>query len=460
MFAKIKARWPEEAGYRQLLKVAFPLILSSGSTSILLFVDRMLLSWYSNEAIAAALPTGILNWTFICVFFGMAMYTSTFVAQYTGANRPERVGASIWQGLYISLIGSILIPLIAPFSEEIFAVIGHAPRIQEMEAEYLKILNCCTFFFLANAILSCFYSGRGKAWTIVWINVLLTILNTIFDWILIFGNWGFPEMGIKGAGYATFASSGIVVAIYFILFLSPKNERIYSTRSAWHLDKDLCRRMLKFGFPAGMHFFLDVIGFTIFTMLVGRLGVVDAAANNITQQIHLLGLLPLVGLGIANTIMVGQYQGAGKSDLAERASYSSMQMAFLYNALVSITYLLVPYLFIAPFFAAREVPPSQELIDLITNLLKLVALFSLFEGVVIISSGTLKGAGDTAFVMRTLAITSVLLVIVPTVVVIEILQLPLLWAWGVLTINLLALSTIFFLRVRSGKWKQNKVIEE
>ena len=460
MLSRIKARWPEEAGYRQLLKVAFPLILSSGSTSILLFVDRMLLSWYSDEAIAAALPAGILNWTFLCVFFGMAMYTSTFVAQYTGAGKPKRAGTAVWQGLYISLIGATLIPMISPFSEEIFALIGHPPRIQKMEAEYLKILNLSSIFFLMNCVMSCFYSGRGKAWTIVWINILLACLNTLFDWILIFGNWGFPELGIKGAGYATAASAGIITTIYFLLFLSPKNEQMYATRSSWPLDKTLCRRMLKYGFPAGVHFVLDVIGFTIFTMLVGRLGVIDAAANNIAQQIHLLGLLPLVGLGIANTIIVGQYQGARRSDLAEKASYSSMQMAFVYNVAVSVTYLLVPYLFIAPFFAAREIPPSPELIQLIKDLLKLVALFSLFEGIVIISSGTLKGAGDTSFVMKTLAITSVALVIAPTIVVIEVLQLPLLWAWVVLKINLLALSIIFLLRVRSGKWMENKVIEE
>ncbi len=459
MFAGFKARWFEDAGYRQLLKVAFPLILSSGSTSILLFVDRMLLSWYSNEAIAAALPTGILNWTLVCPFFGLAMYTSTFIAQYTGAKKYERVGTAFWQGIYLSLIGSILLPMVAPFSEEIFAVVGHAPRVQEMEASYFKILNFCAFLFLANAVCSSFYSGRGKAWTIVWVNVLLTILNSIFDYALIFGNWGFPELGIVGAGYATFASSAIVIVIFMVLILSRENERLYKTRSAWRFDLDLSKRMLRFGFPAGMHFFLDVIGFTVFTLLVGRLGVLDIAANNIAQQIHLLGLLPLVGLGIANTILVGQYQGAGQSELAEKATYSAIHLAFLYNFVVSLAYLIFPYLFIAPFFLAREVPPSAELIQLITNLLKLVAFFAFFESVVILSSGTLKGSGDTSFVMKTLAITSVTLVIIPTIVVVEVLQLPLISAWAVLTLNLICLSIIFFTRVRSGKWKENRVIE-
>ncbi|EDY84064.1 MATE efflux family protein [Verrucomicrobiia bacterium DG1235] len=459
MFNKVKARWPEEAGYRQILKVAFPLILSSGSISILLFVDRMLLSWASTDYIAAVLPAGILNWALLCPFFGTAMYTSTFVAQYTGAKRNERVGASVWQGFYICLIGAVVMPLLALFSDQIFAFIGHAPRIQELESSYFKILNFCAIFFLANTVFSCFYSGRGKAWTIVWVNITLTILNTVFDYALIFGKWGFPEMGIVGAGYATMASSAIIFVIYAFLLLSPSNEKAYATRSSWKLDIDLCKRIIRYGLPSGIHFFLDVIGITTFMLLIGRIGILEAAANNITHQIHLLGLLPLVGLGIANSILVGQYQGAGRSELAEKTTYSALHLAVFYNAAVSISYLLIPYLFIFPFFLGREETPPVELIQLVKDLLKFVAVFTLFESFVILSSGTLKGSGDTTFVMKALAFTSILLVIIPTIVVIEILHYPVYYAWGILTVNLIVLSYVFFSRFRSGRWKENRIIE-
>ncbi|WP_309026968.1 MATE family efflux transporter [Pelagicoccus enzymogenes] len=459
MFTGFKARWQEEAGYRQLLKVAFPLIVSSGSTSLMLFIDRMLLSWYSNEAIAATLPAGLLHWTLICPFFGMAMYTSTFVAQYTGANRPERVGASIWQGLYLCLIGSLALPALSPLADEFFSLVGHAPRIQEMESSYFKILCFCSFFFLTNAVLSSFYSGRGKSWTIVWINLLAMFLNTLFDYAWIFGHWGFPEMGIRGAGYATMASSCIGSAVYFVLVLSSANDATYSTKRSWKLEVDLIRRMVKFGLPAGVHFFLDVIGFTIFIMLIGRLGIAASAATNIAHQIHLLGLLPLVGLGIANSILVGQYQGAKRSPLAVKATYSSIQLATAYNIVAASCYLFLPLLFIGPFFLARQDPPSPELVELISNLLKFVALFTFFDAFVILTSGTLKGAGDTKFVMRTLTLTSVILVIVPTVLIIEVYRLPLYYAWSILAVNQICLSIIFYLRFRSGKWKDNQVIE-
>lgn len=449
-----------EAGYRQLLTVAFPLILSSGSISVLLFVDRMLLSWDSTENIAACLPAGILNWALLCPFFGTALYTSTFVAQYLGAKRPERVGASIWQGIYLSCIGALLMPLLAPFAEQIFAFIGHPPAIQELEVSYFKILNFCAVFFLFNTVFSCFYSGRGKAWTIVWVNLVLTILNTVFDYALIFGHWGFPRMGIEGAGWATMASSAIVTLIYLWLLLSKKNEDAFATRSSWKFDKKLCLRMIRFGSPSGVHFFLDVIGITTFMLLIGRMGTLELAGTNITHQIHLLGLLPLVGLGIATSILVGQYQGAGTPELSERATYSGLQMAFGYNIFVSLAYLAIPFPFIYPFIAGREETPDPALIQLCIDLLKFVAAFTLFESLVILSSAALKGSGDTKFVMKTLAFTSILLVIVPSFLVIEVYALPVYFAWGCLTVNLIVVSLVFFMRFRSGKWKSIRVIEE
>lgn len=460
MLSKLKYRWTEEAGYRQILKVAFPLILSTGSISVMLFIDRILLSWDSTENIAAVLPAGILNWALLCPFFGTALYTSTFVAQYMGAGRKDRVGATIWQGVYIALIGAVFMPMLAPFADSIFAFIGHAENLQVLEVTYFKILNYCSVFFLLNTVLSSFYSGRGRAWTIVWVNITLTVLNTLFDYAFIFGNLGFPAMGIEGAGWATMLSSAITTAIYAYLILSPKYEAEFATRSAWSFDKALFLRMLRFGAPSGMHFFLDVIGITVFMLLVGRMGFIELAGTNITHQIHLLGLLPLVGIGIATSILVGQYQGAGKSELAEKSMYSALHMALIYNVCVSFAYLVFPYVFIEPFLRGRDNAIPPELIELSVNLLKFVAAFTVFESLVILSSATLKGAGDTKFVMKTLLVTSLTLMVGPSYLVIEVFKLPIYYAWGCLIVNLAIVSSIFFARFRSGKWKSVQVIEE
>ncbi|NIW98799.1 MAG: hypothetical protein GWN13_11235 [Phycisphaerae bacterium] len=100
MLTKLKQRWRERSGYGEVLKIAFPLILSTGSWSVQHFIDRMFLTWYSPQAIAASMPAGLLFWTVISLFVGMAVYVNTFVAQYYGAKRKDRVGPSVWQGIY------------------------------------------------------------------------------------------------------------------------------------------------------------------------------------------------------------------------------------------------------------------------------------------------------------------------------------------------------------------------
>ena len=110
-------RWKCEGGYREFFTLAFPLILSTSSWSIEHFIDRMFLTWYSPETVAAAMPSGMLNFTVMSLFIGTAGYVDTFVAQYYGAKQEKNIGPVVWQGVYISLLGSLLLLLTIPFPE-------------------------------------------------------------------------------------------------------------------------------------------------------------------------------------------------------------------------------------------------------------------------------------------------------------------------------------------------------
>ena len=112
----ISARWGKEGGYKELLILSFPLILSTSSWTIQHFVDRLFLSRYSVETIAASLPAGMLNSTIINIFAGTTSFVSTFVAQYYGAERLERIGKITWQGIYFSFIGGLVMLSLIPFA--------------------------------------------------------------------------------------------------------------------------------------------------------------------------------------------------------------------------------------------------------------------------------------------------------------------------------------------------------
>ena len=196
-------RWRAEGGYREFLVIAFPLILSTAAWSVQHFVDRMFLTWYSTEAMAAALPGGMTNFVFASFFIGVASYVNTFVAQYNGAGRRRRVGPALWQGGYLAVISAAAAGILILLAQPIFDLIGHEASIREQEVTYFSILCFGHPPLILATALSCFYSGRGRTWMVFNVNVAATAVNIVLDYGLIFGKWGLPAWGIRGAAWAT-----------------------------------------------------------------------------------------------------------------------------------------------------------------------------------------------------------------------------------------------------------------
>jgi MATE family multidrug resistance protein len=453
-------RWRGEGGYREVLIMAFPLVLSTGSWSIQHFVDRMFLAWYSPEAIAAAMPSGILNFTIMSFFIGTASYVNTFVAQYYGAHRFDRIGPALWQGIYMSLIGGIFILFLIPLARPIFAFVGHDPAVRENEVVYFQYLCLGGAPVIASAALAGFFSGRGKTWPIMWVDVLSTAVTIVLDYVLIFGKWGFAEMGMKGAAIATVISGFFSFFAYVVLIARPSYESTYHIFSGWRPERELFVRLLKFGVPAGLQFFLDMAGFTAFVLILGRLGTVSLAATNIAFNINTLAFMPMIGFGIAVSVLVGQYLGKNRPDLAVRSAYSGFGMTFIYMCTIAILFVLVPNIFVAPFALHAHAGSYAEIERLCIMLLRFVAFYSVFDTMNVIFASAIKGAGDTRFVMYMIVLVSAFVLVIPTYVAIMVLGYGLMAAWSLATVYVILLGFVFLGRFLQGKWKSMRVIEE
>ncbi|MFC1501300.1 MATE family efflux transporter [Elusimicrobiota bacterium] len=457
--SNLKKRWHSEGGYKEFINIAFPLILSTGMWSVQHFVDRMFLTWYSPESIAASMPAGMLNFSIVSIFLGTVSYTGTFVAQYFGAKQFRKIGPSIWQGIYLSFIGGIFILAFVPFSKSIFTFIGHESAVMQNEIIYFRILCMGAFPVLATAAMSGFYSGRGKTWPVMWVAAAGTAVNLILDYFLIFGNWIFPEMGIKGAAIATVCSAIATFLIYFILVSKPSFNTQFATLKGWRLNTNLFRRVVFFGFPSGVQFFLDMAGFTVFILIIGSLGTVSLAASNIAFNINTLAFMPMIGGGIALSVLVGQYLGKNRPETAEKSAYSAFHLTFGYMAAVSILYVVIPSVFIAPFAAKANPENFAQIRDLAIVLLRFVAAYSLFDTMNIVFANAIKGAGDTHYIMRTLALVSLIVLIIPTYIAIIVLKGGIYTGWAIGSLYVAILGFIFLFRFRKGKWKSMRVIE-
>ena len=456
----LKNRWNRDGGYREVLVVAVPLILSTATWSVQHFVDRMFLTWYSPETIAAAMPAGMLNFTIISLFMGTAGYVSTFVAQYYGAKRYHRIGPAIWQGIYISLFGGLVLLCVIPLAEPAFRLIGHSPKIQQHEIIYFQILCLGGGAYIGSYALSGFFSGRGKTWPVMWVNVATTIVNLVLDYALIFGRWGFPELGIKGAAIATVVAGVFSLLVFFVLLFAGGNDHIYHTRRGWRLEKDLLGRLLRFGFPSGVQFFLEIGAFTGFVLVVGRLGTASLAATNIAFNINTLAFMPMIGCGIAISILVGQYLGSEKSDIAQAAVYSGFHLTFVYMTTIAAAYVLLPDLFVSPFAHNADPEGFAEIYGYSVVLLRFVAIYCLFDTMNIIFCSAIKGAGDTRYVMIMTTILSVFILIIPVYLTVEVLEAGLMVAWVFATAYVISLGVTFYLRFLGGKWRSMRVIEQ
>ena len=329
-FQRIVENWRRPSGYREVFKISLPLIISMSSHTVMLFTDRLFLGRYSLDTLAASVPAGLLAFMFMCFFMGVVEFTNTFVAQYVGAHMPRRVGSALWQGIYLALAAGILLAGLSLFGESLFRLAGHAPRIQELETVYFRILMLGAVFGLLQNALSCFYSGRGLTMPIMIINVIGVTLNVPLNYMLINGYGGFPELGMSGSALATVTSSAVMLLLYIGVVFREQNNRVYGVRRMWAFDRVLFGRLLKFGTPAGIQVFVDIFGFAMFLLMVGRLGRDALAATNIACSINLLAFMPMIGFSIAVSTLVGQAIGRGCPDDGVVATRSALHLTCAY----------------------------------------------------------------------------------------------------------------------------------
>jgi len=456
----LRERWQAEGGYRELLKVAVPLILSTSFWSVQNFLDRMFLAWHSTDAFAAVMPAGMVNFTIVSLFMGTAHYAGTFVAQYYGAGRYDRVGPSVWQGVYVACLGWATCVGLAFLAPRIFALAGHEPIIQQNEVIYFQVLCFGAGPALSSSALAGFFSGRGKTWPVMWVTVLATGVNVILNYVLILGKLGFPRLGITGAAIAT-VFSGCTSMLAYVVLLSQRSldERFHSLRG-WRFDRTLFGRLIRFGLPNGIRFSLDIAGMTLFILLVGRLGRVPHAASVLTFSINGLAFMPMIGMGIAISVLVGQRLGQNRPDVAERAAYSGFHLSAFYMGVVVAAFVLVPRVFMAPFAAKADPGTFEEVCKLAAVLLRFVAAYTFFDAMSIVFASTLRGAGDTRYIMLMILVMSVIGLVGPTAIAVLWFNAGIYVTWTIATIYITLLGLAFFLRFLGGKWKSMRVIEE
>jgi MATE family multidrug resistance protein len=450
--------WRGDGGGRELLRLAWPLILSNSFWTLQIALDRIFLSRSSSDAVAAAMVAAVLFWTPLLLFQNTANYATTFVAQYVGAGQPHRVGPVVGQALYFSVVGGLVFMALAPLADPLVALVAREPALRELEATYLRCLCFTALPTLVTAAVNSFFAGRGDSRTVLLINAVGLLTNAGLAYAWIFGYWGFPAWGIAGAGWATVVGTSTSALLGLGLMLRPRFRATYGMGSAWRFEGELFRRLLRYGVPNGLLSALDCFAFSAFLLLVQQLGKVQLTATSITFTINIIVILPALGIGQAVAVLVGQRLGENQPDLAARSTWTGIGVVTSYLAAMVIVFLCFPGPLALLFRSEADVANWEEIAALVPVLLRFVAVYSLFDAMNLVFSFALRGAGDTRFVTKVALGLSWPVMVLPTWAAWQC-GWGLYWAWAFASLYIILLALTFLFRFCQGKWRSMRVIE-
>jgi len=434
-------------GYHEVFKLALPVIVTMVSQTVMWFLDTAMVGRLGKESLAAVGISGIYVWAFLSFFNGTLNSVNTFVAQSYGGRRYEEIGGITWQGFYLAVISYVIVLLAAPLLQFALKLVGLSPEVYGLGSTYARIRLYSGFFVFITMTTSSFLRGIGNTTTPMLIAIVANTVNAVGDYLLIFGKFGFPRLGVAGAAIATFVASVVSAILYLIVFLSRQNAQRFNTRSAFRFVWKNVWRLLRIGLPIGLLWLLDMGSFAVFSSVIGHIDETFLAAHQAAITLMSTSFMPLSGLSAAATILVGQYIGAGKNQDARKSGYTAIKMSLVYCFVIAILFCTIPRLLIS------IISQDAIVIQQGAKLLMMAALFQLSDGLGICSGGALRGAGDTRFPMIVGVVYSWGFFVPVSFLVGVVLKVGVLSTWVVATAYIIAYGVTLFLRFRGSKWE-------
>ena len=455
--------WTRPCGGFDVLRQAIPLIISCGSISLMNFTDRMFLMWLQDDSMTASWHGGMLFWSAISVPVAIGAFVTTFVAQYHGSGQYHRIGQIVWQGIWFGLATMPILLLLYEPVAQVFVWFKHDSELLELERTYYFYLLLGSAAVVCGEAAASYFRGQGKMRVEMFNNVFCVALNIPLTYCFVFGKLGCPAWGLVGAAVTTVFCQWLRFLIYVVLmFVHDWNANKFQVVSGMRFDFPQMRRLFYYGIPAGMYTSFDTIMFTAFVMLIGGLGQIQRDASTIAFTLNSFTYIPLNGIGIVVTAMVGNQLGRNRPDLARRATMTALMIGVVYAGFFGVVFLALPGLFLFPFMLVPVGETAEvyaEFYDLSVVLLRFVALYLFFDTCAVIFLSTLRGAGDTHYIAVMIGIMAPLMPIFCAIGIYGF-GFDIIWCWSVLTLLVLAYCVAFSLRYRSKVWESMRVIEK
>ena len=431
---------------RAVLTLALPVTVSSLLQRTEGILDIFLVGGLGATAIAAVGIGQLLVFFAVTVVASLTVGATVVIAQLWGARRFTDAGQAAVHVLALALVISLaLMALGILVSRPAMKLLGAAPDVVTLAGPYLDIIFLVIPFTIVIQVLSGILHGTADTRTPMYAMIGVNVLHVLLAYPLIYGRWGFPNLGINGAAVAVGAAESVGVLVLLIrcstLFVRPTRLR-----------RDLARAVWDVGLPVFGERVMQQVGVLLYTKLVLMYGTVAYAAHQVGLSIEAFSFLPGYGFAVAAATMAGQSIGAGKYARAKLENWEANRLAACVMAGMGLLFFFFPYALL------RAFTDDPAVIELGTLFLKIVALLQIPLALTMVLSGSLRGAGDTRYIMGT-TIVGMWGVRLPLACIAALwLQLDLIFVWSAMVADWTIRMGLLIVRYRSERWHGIQVL--
>lgn len=372
------------------LKLAWPIVIGQLSHIALGVIDSVMVGDLGADQLAAvSVSVGLFS--ILMVFgIGVSFAISPLTAIANGEGDHYKAEAILKNSFYMALaLGSalaLLMILLAP----VLHLLNQPEAVTELSIPYLRILGLSMLPVMIYQAFRQFSEGLEIMYPALVIGLLMIPINAFGNWLLIFGNWGFPAMGLEGAGWATTITRFLAAAAMMTYVLYNKRFKVYEPLKLGlkTLQKTVMTRILKLGIPGGVQYIFETSAFAFAAIMIGWLGSKPLAAHQIAINLASISFMVAIGLSSASAIRIGHAQGKNDFVLARKIGKDSFWLSGGFMGLCGLVFILGRFYFPSLYIS------DPEVINLAAQLLLIAAAFQIVDGIQAVGVGLLRGMED------------------------------------------------------------------
>jgi len=388
---------------RASLTLGLPLIGSHLAQFAIGLTDSIMLGWYAVEALAAQVLGSGLFFLFFIMGSGFAWAVMPMVARARAETDETQIRRVTRMGLWLSILfGTAALPALW-WSGALFGLLGQPPAIAEMAEAYLRIAGWAIFPALLVMVLKSYLAALDRAGMVLWATLGAVVVNVAVNYLLIFGNLGFPELGIEGAAWASIAVqvASLAVLVVYVARAQPAHAMF---QRLWRPDWEAFGTVFRLGWPIGLTNLAEMGLFAASSVMMGWLGALPLAAHGIALQIASATFMVHLGLSNVATIRAGRAMGRGDTVELRQGALTVLALSGVMAGLTVALFLGLPEPLIRLFLDPAD-PDLDRVVAIATGLLAAAALFQFADAAQVMALGLLRGIQDTRVPMLMAAVS-------------------------------------------------------